>query len=231
MQDGDVEELVLSGKLFNGQSSSSPERSSSPSDPYRWPEVNSDYESGNDEDPIEREEEEEDVLDELEDTSGYPKVNTDRGQLRRESIGMKPGRTGVKGVLKDQKEHIDLEREKRGRKVREMNERMERMNLGGMTFMEEQAFDDERQREKEEEEGKVSKSDDWRGTKVELKTGRFGHLREVGMSNFVSAIEDEEPGVWVIVHLYDQASTYSVCWTWFFFKFNLFYSLRNVACC
>jgi hypothetical protein len=146
------------------------------------------------------------VLDELEDTSGFPKTKSNRGEVMRESIGMRPGRTGVKGVLRDRREHIDLEKEKRGWKVKEMNERMERMNLGGMTFSEEQAFDEQ---QKEEGERRTVQGVDWaerRRTKMEMRTGRFGHLREVGVSNFVGAIEDEAPGVWVVVHIYDRVS-------------------------
>jgi hypothetical protein len=35
------------------------------------------------------------------------------------------------------------------------------------------------------------------------KDGRFGHLREVGVQGFVDAVEQEEKGVWVVVHLYE----------------------------
>ncbi|THG96990.1 hypothetical protein EW145_g7681, partial [Phellinidium pouzarii] len=35
--------------------------------------------------------------------------------------------------------------------------------------------------------------------------GRFGHLREVGVNNFVAAVEEEARGVWVVVHLYEPS--------------------------
>ena len=38
------------------------------------------------------------------------------------------------------------------------------------------------------------------------REARFGHLREVGLKGFVAAVEDEEKGVWVVVHLYDSVS-------------------------
>jgi len=196
---GDVEELVLSGKLLNGESpSSSPTRSRSSSPTSRWPEVNSDFESpdenvaGSDDD----------VLDELEDTSGFPKVNKSREDtISRESIGMKPGRTGVKGVIRDRREVVELERERRGRRIKELNKRMESMNLGGMTVEEEKAFDEEEEKRRFAEE----EWDEMRRARKESRSGKFGHLREVGVTNFVSAIEDEDPNVWVVVHIYHQS--------------------------
>jgi thioredoxin-like negative regulator of GroEL len=37
------------------------------------------------------------------------------------------------------------------------------------------------------------------------REGRFGHLREVGLRGFVAAVEKEEKGIWVVVHLYDSS--------------------------
>ncbi|EIN06299.1 thioredoxin-like protein, partial [Punctularia strigosozonata HHB-11173 SS5] len=37
------------------------------------------------------------------------------------------------------------------------------------------------------------------------RKGRFGHLREVGVGGFVPAVEQEERGTWVVVHLYDPS--------------------------
>jgi hypothetical protein len=126
---------VLSGKLFNGISpSSSPTRSRSPSPaPWHWPDVNSDIDDsdggngagGGD-----------DVLDELEDTRGFLKLKSSsvkKGVRAGESIGMKPGRTGVKGVIQDRNEMEDIERERRVRRNKELDIKMESMNLGGMT--------------------------------------------------------------------------------------------------
>jgi hypothetical protein len=83
---------------------------------------------------------------------------------------------------------------------------MEKASLGGKTFLEE-----EREREKEKDVGVKNEGERRRwaleGTRdVFGKTmRRFGHLREVGVDGFVSAVE-EERGVWVVVHLYEPVS-------------------------
>ena len=166
----------------------------------QWPEINSDYEFSEERVTLGADDDG-DVLDELEDTSNYPKLPKPSSVVR-ESIGMKPGRTGVKGVLRDRNELNALEEMRRRAKIREMNERMERMDLGGMTYLEEKAFDEEAERQHE-----LDAENDWeerRRTRMEFRTGRFGHLREIGVSNFVGTIENEAPNVWVVVHVYDQ---------------------------
>ena len=35
------------------------------------------------------------------------------------------------------------------------------------------------------------------------KGGMFGHLREVGPEGYVAAVEKEESGVWVVVHIFE----------------------------
>jgi hypothetical protein len=57
---------------------------------------------------------------------------------------MGPGRTGVKGVIRDRDEALAINRSKRAREVEELNRRMEKAGLGGKTFLEE-----ERERELE----------------------------------------------------------------------------------
>jgi hypothetical protein len=197
---------VLSGKLFNGVSpSSSPTRSRSTSPAPHWPDVISDIDDSDGGNGVGSGD---DVLQELEDTSGFPKLKSGSGKggvRSGESIGMKPGRTGVKGVIRDRNEMEDIERERRGRRNKELNDKMESMNLGGMTYDEEKVFEDREMKRRLAEE-------DWEETKRArraLRSGKFGHLREVGMSNFVSAIEDEARGVWVVVHIYDQVSVSS----------------------
>ncbi|KAG1854486.1 thioredoxin-like protein [Suillus subalutaceus] len=96
---------------------------------------------------------------------------------QQESIGMGPGRTGVKGVIRDQHEAATLQAERRAREMEEVRRRMERANLEG------------------------EKRIDVLGLP---RAGRFGHLREVGRGGFVSAVEREDRGVWVVVHLYDR---------------------------
>jgi len=109
---------------------------------------------------------------------------------------MGPGRTGVKGVIRDRDEASENDRSKRAKDMQELNKRMERANLGGKTFLEEE-------REKKAISGleEVEKRD----VLGRKKVGRFGHLREVGVHGFVDAIEREDQGVWVVVHLYDPS--------------------------
>jgi hypothetical protein len=82
--------------------------------------------------------------------------------------------------------------------MEEVRRRMERANLGGKTFLEEEA-----ENEKEKEALDPERRTDMLGLP---KTGRFGHLREVGRAGFVSAVEREDRGVWVVVHLYESVS-------------------------
>ncbi|KAH7884053.1 thioredoxin-like protein [Phlebopus sp. FC_14] len=112
---------------------------------------------------------------------------------------MGPGRTGVKGVIRDQHEARFIQAAKREREKEELRRRMERANLGGKTYLEEE-------REKQTLEGGVG--DGWdirRDVLGRPKEGRFGHLREVGRAGFVAAVEREDRGVWVVVHLYESS--------------------------
>lgn len=109
---------------------------------------------------------------------------------------MGPGRTGVKGVIRDQHEAAALQASRRAREMEEVRRRMERAHLGGKTFLEEEAEKDALDPERGE------KRTDILGLP---KTGRFGHLREVGRGGFVSAVEREDRGVWVVVHLYESS--------------------------
>lgn len=155
-----LEQLVLSGELFQGPSrSSSPARSSSGS-------------SGNGHDS---------ESDELWGKQIDDKVDTHTHQV--DSIGMGPGRTGVKGVIRDRNEAAARERSRKTEELAELAARMERANLGGKTFLEERdgAFTLERR-----------------------QRGRFGHLREVGLEGFVPAVEEDQ-NVWVVVHIYDPS--------------------------
>jgi hypothetical protein len=114
------------------------------------------------------------------------------GPPQTASIGMGPGRTGVKGVIRDRNEATSLERARRAKAVDEMNRRMEKASLGGKTFLEDS-----------EEDGAMGGERRLRmALEATRKTRKFGHLREVGVDGFVSAVE-EERGVWVVVHLYE----------------------------
>ncbi|KAF8660611.1 hypothetical protein AX16_001590 [Volvariella volvacea WC 439] len=188
----DIEALVISGELFNGKSgSSSPERSPSPDKGWHDDELQgqdgSDYDS------------------DAERRRAFEKSQ----QAPMESIGMGPGRTGVKGVIRDRDEAASMQREKEENAVHELRKNMEKSSLGGKTFLEEE-------REKRNMWGRDVKLDELvvkemekEGAKMDLlgnrKEGKFGHLREVGLNGFVSAVEKEERGVWVVVHLYDPS--------------------------
>ncbi|KAF5381109.1 hypothetical protein D9615_004131 [Tricholomella constricta] len=190
----DIEALVLSGELFNGpERSSSPARSPSPDAGWHDEEISEeakrraaqglDYDSD-------------------EERRDLQKAQESYG----ESIGMGPGRTGVKGVIRDRNESERLEMEKKAHEVDEVRKRMEKSNLGGKTFLEE-----------EREKGLDEKVDDLvlkeREAAAErrknvfgrAREGRFGHLREVGAKGFLNGVEKEERGVWVVVHLYDSS--------------------------
>ena len=120
---------------------------------------------------------------------------------------MGPGRTGVKGVIRDRDEANSTARDKRALEIAEINKKMEKASLGGKTFLEE-----EREREIEKRLGEGPTRIDEKDYKEKtdafgrVKEGRFGHLREVGVSGFVDAVEKEERGVWVVLHLYEPVS-------------------------
>ena len=120
---------------------------------------------------------------------------------------MGPGRTGVKGVIRDRDEANSTARDKRAMEIAEINKKMEKASLGGKTFLEEER---EREIEKRLREGptRIDEKDYKEKTDAfgRVKEGRFGHLREVGVSGFVDAVEKEERGVWVVLHLYEPVS-------------------------
>jgi hypothetical protein len=111
---------------------------------------------------------------------------------QQESIGMGPGRTGVKGVIRDRNEAEQLMREKKAKEVEEMRLKMEKSSLGGKTYLEEER----------EKAARGEKADELVMKEIE-KQGRFGHLREVGLRGFLDAVEKEDSMTWVVVHLYD----------------------------
>lgn len=119
---------------------------------------------------------------------------------------MGPGRTGVKGVIRDQHEAHAIQAAKREKEMEALRKRMERGNLGGKTFLEEE-------REKRALEGELE--DFGLGVRRDMlgrpKEGRFGHLREVGRGGFVAAVEREERGVWVVIHLYEPVRWRFAC--------------------
>lgn len=116
------------------------------------------------------------------------------------------GRTGVKGVIQDANEVARRNQEKKVQDIKELNRHMENMALTARTYAEEE---EERLREKAKEEG-LSEAEFTRKRMFE-KAGRFGHLREVGVGGFIEAIDSEDPKTWVVIHIYDPASTFYLC--------------------
>jgi len=160
-QNGDhLEQLVLSGELFQAQ-----DRSSSPA---RSPSSGSDGGSS----------------DQL---WGSQVGEVDAQARLTNSIGMGPGRTGVKGVIRDRDEAAARERSKKVDELANLAARMERANLGGKTFLEDQ---------------------NERTTLEWGQRGRFGHLREVGLKGYVPAVEEDQ-NVWVVVHIYDPVRAFA----------------------
>ena len=124
---------------------------------------------------------------------------------------MGPGRTGVKGVIRDRDEAAEIHREKKAREVEEMRKKMEASSLGGKTFLEEER---ERAAKGEKVDGlvmkEVEKEESKRNVVGRKREGKFGHLREVGLKGFLGAVENEDKSVWVVVHLYDPVSSISL---------------------
>ncbi|KAF9259703.1 hypothetical protein L218DRAFT_981456 [Marasmius fiardii PR-910] len=167
---------ILSGELFNGKSrSSSPARSDEDASDQGWHDEH---------------------LDEKATSQSQPP----QSQPQQESIGMGPGRTGVKGVIRDRDEAREMERERRGREIEEMRKKMEQSSLGekGLDERVDSLVEKERERR-----GRGGREDVF----GRAKDGKFGHLREVGRHNFVAAVEKEERGIWVVLHLYDGVAS------------------------
>jgi hypothetical protein len=175
-----VEDLVLSGKLFSNSQSSSPVRTPSPDAGWHTDELDFDDEKGR---PYQH--------------------RLPQDEQQHESVGMGPGRTGVKGVIRDRNEAQNTARDKRTLELVELNKRMEKASLGGKTFLEEER---EREIEKRIMEGPSGKDEEKKDKFGRTKDTRFGHLREVGLQGFVDAVEQEEKGTWVVVHLYEPVS-------------------------
>ncbi|KAJ7496043.1 thioredoxin-like protein [Mycena galericulata] len=185
----ELEELVLSGKLFSTSRSSSPARSPSPDAGWHDDELSlSDDEKGYDSDTARR--------------AAFDKHLKEKEQ-QNDSIGMGPGRTGVKGVIRDRDEAEEMERANRARNLATMMKQMEKSNLGGKTYLEEE-------REKGEDADKLvlkerERVEERRNVFGQTRQGKFGHLREVGVKGFLSAVEGEAKGTWVVVHIYEPS--------------------------
>ncbi|TFY61325.1 hypothetical protein EVJ58_g4571, partial [Rhodofomes roseus] len=96
---------------------------------------------------------------------------------------MGPGRTGVKGVIRDHAEAAALARTRRAEEIATLNRAMEKASLGGQTWAEEER---ERAAERARLEGKAGRVVEGRA-----RAGRFGHLMEVGVRSFDRALDED----------------------------------------
>jgi hypothetical protein len=118
---------------------------------------------------------------------------------------MGPGRTGVKGVIRDRAEARARENSRRAQEIAALNAKMEKTAITARTFKE----DEEAKRKEEEDQEKDAKElyrrRRWRELKERATGGSagFGHLREIGVNGFVEAVENERPQTWVVVHIYE----------------------------
>ncbi|KXN91500.1 Phosducin, partial [Leucoagaricus sp. SymC.cos] len=193
----DIEALVLSGELFNGKErSSSPTRSELSHDGWH-------------DDEIELSPEEQKYRDmgyDPDTARQYAHKEHQDAKAQQESIGMAPGRTGVKGVIRDRDEAVELEHEKRTKEMEDLRKKMVAGNLSGKTYLQEEREKAARGEDRFDElilkelERDLSKRDVFGAPRA-----RFGYLREVGVKQFVKAVEQEVRGVWVVVHIYDPS--------------------------
>jgi len=108
---------------------------------------------------------------------------------------MGPGRTGVKGVIRDRAEAVAQAKVKRSVEMAALNRKLEETSLaaGGKTWAE-----DEDARRIDQGLDPIHGS---RTSSSGSSKPRCGHLREVGPSNFVEAVEESNANV--VVHIYD----------------------------
>ncbi|KIY74333.1 hypothetical protein CYLTODRAFT_416177 [Cylindrobasidium torrendii FP15055 ss-10] len=176
-QYADLEKLILSGEFFNGKErSNSPVRTPSPgSEDHGW--HDDEYDAKKATEPLD--------------------------EAPQESIGMGPGRTGVKGVIRDRKEAQEIEKHKHAEEMDKLRQNMEKQNLGGKTYLEEEREKAARGEQKVDE--LVRREQQRVDVFGKAKQGPYGHLREVGREGYVQAVEKEKNGTWVAVHLYDRS--------------------------
>ncbi|EJT99763.1 hypothetical protein DACRYDRAFT_117929 [Dacryopinax primogenitus] len=107
-----------------------------------------------------------------------------------------PGRTGVKGVIRDAREASMIERGRKSLEAREKQKEWEEKGRGALSWREEEEFRaGGRKLVRIGGGGEAEKGGEGRK--------RFGHLREVGVEGFVDAVEERD--AWVVVHIYDSS--------------------------
>jgi len=105
-----------------------------------------------------------------------------------------PGRTGVKGVIRDAREANAIEKERKGREMAERQRGWEEKGRGALSWREEQGSAEGRRLMRVDGEEKRAE---------EVGKKRFGHLREVGLEGYIGAVEEKD--TWVVVHIYDPS--------------------------
>ncbi|GAA5914656.1 hypothetical protein JCM6882_003593 [Rhodosporidiobolus microsporus] len=142
-------------------------------------------------------------------TGGSPPVRAAGGG--KGAYGGSSRNTGVKGVQADYREHMAAQQQQAamqrgGIADKELARGVKKkvvISLGGGG-----AEDEELERLRRERLEQLKGSGERGGQEQQSRAGRdgrktFGHLREVGMEGFVSAVEDEDEATAVLVHLYE----------------------------
>jgi len=209
--DDNLEQLVLSGALFsNAGDTASPPRSPGSSRAGSPSRADTDavlFAPGGD-----------DSEEEYGGTHVPSSSKAKKAEEAHESIGLGPGRTGVKGVIRDRNEARERDSERKAKENEEVTERLKRMDLSARTYFDDAEEEERRLKamglEKPKREGDAWKSlESWKKKRtLDFRSGEkrggggYGHLREVGASGYVDAVENVPPGVWVVVHIYDAVS-------------------------
>lgn len=199
MDTDSLEQLVLSGAMFNG-GDQSPRRNQSPSSSRSPSPFQAAAPPTSDTD---------------EDDEGYiasSKHNPKRSPSpQHESIGMGPGRTGVKGVIRDRNEAREIQKEKAllERQVQVKKQKQQDFSVNDyFTELDLSGANETDAREGDAWQGIEA----WRKRRMdELKASSsagamFGHLREVGVGGYVEAVEKVPRDIWVVLHIYDPVS-------------------------
>ncbi len=195
---GDIlEQLVISGELFNGPGDTSPHRHRSPSSSRASsPSLSVDGE----------------------DASSYVGESSHRPVREatppEESIGMGPGRTGVKGVIRDRDEAQERDKERARLGMQQLALEQKKQDFSGKSYFEELDRDKDAKPAREGdpwggiEAIRLRRLNELKATATEGKKGStiYGHLREIGMGGYVDAVEKVPRDVWVVVHIYDSVS-------------------------
>lgn len=144
-------------------------------------------------------------------TGGFSKPNeSQHGAFERMPTGFDKA-TGPKGVLADYKKFKEYVKEQEKLETAKRTAQMNRFAMTGRTLnsdgQEEEEFDEDDLLEDEQFMKEYSQK-----RLEELRQGfkqlpKFGFIKEVNASQYVDAIDKEDPAVHVVIHLYDQFQT------------------------